>query len=138
MKVLVDTSAWITLADASDANHALAHRLWTRLRHQNAQLFVTSYIVLETIAVLQRRFGINAIPPFLNYLHNVEIEWVQEPLHQQGLSLLLQQNRRGLSLVDCVSFEFMQREAITIAFCFDAHFSEFGFQLLGEELFGLL
>lgn len=135
MKVFIDTSAWVTLADADDANHATAHRLWNQLLAVDSQRVITSYVLLETISVLQRRFGMQTIPPFLGYLQYVQIEWVDETLHQQGLRLFLQENRRSLSLVDCTSFEFMRNEGIQIAFCFDAHFSEFGFDILSEAHF---
>lgn len=38
--------------------------------------------------------------------------------------------RRQLSLVDCTSFEAMQRRGLTQAFTFDAHFAERGFEVI--------
>ena len=38
--------------------------------------------------------------------------------------------RRGLSLVDCVSFAVMARAGLRQAFAFDDHFSERGFSCL--------
>jgi uncharacterized protein len=40
--------------------------------------------------------------------------------------------RRNLSLVDCVSFELMRRLGIRRVFCFDPHFAEQGFELVGS------
>ena len=40
---------------------------------------------------------------------------------------LLAASRRGLSLVDCVSFEVMRESGLKSAFTFDGHFREYGF-----------
>jgi len=38
--------------------------------------------------------------------------------------------RRGLSLVDCASFEVMRRTGLRAAFAFDPHFEKFGYELI--------
>ena len=40
------------------------------------------------------------------------------------------ENRRRLSLVDCVSFEFMRRQGISDVLGLDRHFEEAGYRLL--------
>ncbi|NJN81851.1 MAG: VapC toxin family PIN domain ribonuclease, partial [Caldilineaceae bacterium] len=60
----------------------------------------------------------------------LDVQWVDESLHQAGVSALLTANRRQLSLVDCVSFEACRRLGIRNVFAFDQHFSEQGFHLL--------
>jgi predicted nucleic acid-binding protein len=42
----------------------------------------------------------------------------------------LEANRRGLSFVDCTSFEVMRQRGVQQAFAFDGHFEEQGFKVL--------
>ncbi len=60
----------------------------------------------------------------------LKVEWVDETIHQVGIASVLAAARRGLSLVDCVSFEIMRRLGIKTAFVFDHHFDEQGFECL--------
>jgi predicted nucleic acid-binding protein len=39
-------------------------------------------------------------------------------------------DRRHLTLVDCVSFEFMTRQGLSTALAVDAHFAEAGFSVV--------
>jgi len=135
MKVFVDTSAWIALADKADPQHSVAHNLWSHLMEASAELVTTNYVMVETIAVLQRRLGMEAVRAFLTSVAHLDIGWVDDLLHQAGIQQFVAANRRSLSLVDCVSFEFMRRSNIRIAFCFDTHFSEAGFEMLAESHF---
>jgi predicted nucleic acid-binding protein len=64
------------------------------------------------------------IVPYLN------VEWVDENLHQAGVAALLTANRRQLSLVDCISFETARRLSLDTVFAFDQHFVEQGFTCL--------
>ena len=41
----------------------------------------------------------------------LSLEWVSDELHRRGMRRLSRENRRRLSLVDCVSLEFMRRRA---------------------------
>lgn len=56
--------------------------------------------------------------------------WVDQPLHEAGLDLLLQRRRRLLSLVDAVSFVVMKQRGLDEAFAFDPHFEQEGFSLV--------
>ena len=55
------------------------------------------------------------------------VEFVTPEMHRLGMAALLAASRRGLSLVDCVSFEVMRESGMKSAFTFDGHFREYGF-----------
>ena len=131
MSVFVDTSAFFAVLDADDENHDAAKQMWEDLLAQEAVLACSNYVLVETLALVQRRLGIPAVRVFQEDIMPVlNIEWVDESLHQVGIASVLAASRRELSLVDCVSFEIMRRLGIKTAFVFNHHFDEQGFECL--------
>ena len=131
MRVLVDSSALLAVMDMDEQNHAAAKRIWEQLIRDNAVLICTNYVLLETLALIQRRFGLALVKTFQdNVVPLLNVEWVDESLHQAGVAALLTVNRRHLSLVDCISFETARRLGINTVFAFDQHFVEQGFTYL--------
>ena len=131
MSVFVDTSAFYAVMDADDGWHAAARGEWARLLEGRESLHTTNYVLVETSALLQNRIGLAGLRTFsADILPVLTILWVEEGLHRSAHHALLISARRNLSLVDCTSFEAMQRLGLERAFCFDAHFAEQGFQTL--------
>lgn len=127
-RVFVDTSALLAIMNRNDKNHASAKHVWERLICEEASLFCTNYIIVETFALIQSRLGMAAVKGFQeNIVPLFYIEWVDETLHQAGVAALLTANRRRLSLVDCLNFETAWRLGIKAVFAFDQHFVEQGF-----------
>jgi uncharacterized protein len=134
MKAFVDTSALLALLDGGDDHHDAAVAGWHRLAEAESALVTSNYIVLETIAVAQHRLGLDAVRALVrDVLPLIDVVFVDEPIHEAGLSALLAAGRRRLSLVDCVSFEVMRRRHIRRALAFDAHFEEYGFERVGVD-----
>jgi predicted nucleic acid-binding protein len=128
MIIFVDTSAFLAVLDRDDRNHARAQRHWESLIRQEVTLLCTSYVLVETVALLQNRFGIHAVRVFHeDIMPLLLVDWVGEELHGGGMTGLVTASRRNLSLVDCVSFEAMRRRGVERAFAFDRHFREQGF-----------
>jgi predicted nucleic acid-binding protein len=131
VSVFVDTSAFYAVLDADDFLHPAGRSAWVRLLEERGGLHTTSYVLVETMALLQRRIGVEGPRTFVSdILPVVQVVWVDEGIHRSAQHALLVASRRDLSLVDCVSFEAMRRLGLTTAFSFDQHFSEQGFQLL--------
>jgi uncharacterized protein len=135
MTVFVDTSALLAVLDADDANHATARETWQALLGGDSALLCTNYVLLETIALVQHRLGLEALSTFQSDVAPVlAVRWVDAQLHTAAVTALLTARRRKLSLVDCVSFETARRSGIDTAFAFDRHFAEQGFHCLpGRE-----
>ena len=128
MSVFVDTSALFALLDADDAGHGLALPAWNNGIDECVGFVTTNYVVVETIALAQRRLGIHAIRTLIDeMLPMVDTIWVTDADHTTGLNLLLMAARRRLSLVDCVSFAIMRRMGIREYLGLDPHFEEQGF-----------
>lgn len=126
--VLVDTSALIALLNREDRYHDDATLVWRRLVLQDEPVICTNYVVVEAIALVQRRLGLAAVRRLLQDLIPwLSIEWVQPEIHGVAISALLAANRRGLSIVDCVSFEVARRKRVSAIFAYDRDFVEHGF-----------
>jgi predicted nucleic acid-binding protein len=131
MNIFIDTSAFLAVLNANDRFHLPARNAWSDIITSGSAIFTSNYVILETTALLQHRFGIEALRLFESeILPVVEIAWVDEAIHKQGMSTLLAANRRDLSLVDCTSFEMMRHRDMDRAFTFDLHFSEQGFEVI--------
>ncbi len=128
MRVFVDTSAFLAVVNRDDRHHVQARDVWERLIHEDAILICTNYVIVETLALIQHRFGMAVVKAFQeDVVPILQIEWVDQTLHQAGVAALLTANRRQLSLVDCISFATARNLGITAVFAFDAHFVEQGF-----------
>src|SRR6185295_12707103 len=113
--------------------HSRAAATYRELLEAGEPLISTSYVLVETIALLQRRLGIDAVSTFqTDILPTLEVEWLTEESHQAAMAALLAAARRRLSLVDCSSFLIMRRRGVTRAFAVDPHFGEHGFEQIPE------
>jgi len=131
LSAFLDTSGLYALLVQTEERHVEVVRTFRKLLEEGRTLWTTSYVVVETIALLQHRFGLPPVRDFAEHLVPVlSVEWVSEALHRKGLEQLLREDRRRLSLVDCVSLEFMRSRGLRDALALDPHFAEAGYRLL--------
>jgi uncharacterized protein len=129
--VFVDTSALYALLVRSDARHDAARRAFHGLMDREAPLLTTSYVLVETYALLGRRVGAGAVRAFrAEFEPLLDVVWVDRPLHEAGLDLLAASGDRALSLVDAVSFRAMRDRRLDEALAYDHHFRAEGFILV--------
>jgi predicted nucleic acid-binding protein len=129
--VFVDTSALLALLSSSDANHTTARRAFRRLGDREARLLTTSYVLVETYALLGRRLGVKAVRAFRESFEPLlQTVWIDRETHEGGLDLLLTAPRRKLSLVDATSFLVARAARVEEVFAFDVHFQREGFRLV--------
>jgi len=133
MKVFVDTSALFATLVRNDYMHVRARETFKKLLECPAELHTTSYVVLETIALLQARVGLDAARSFQHeFLSIFKVCWVDQSLHEKAFRRLELRNRREISLVDCTSFVWMEEYGVKHAFAYDEHFAAEGFNLFGQ------
>jgi predicted nucleic acid-binding protein len=131
LATLIDTSALYALLDESDPDHAAAAAILGRSRTADPELVIHSYALSESIALMQRRFGLEAVRRLVDvYLPIIDIAWVDRDLHDRAVSVLLGSGQRTVSLVDQVSFILMRDRGIRTAFAFDLDFVTQGFAVL--------
>jgi predicted nucleic acid-binding protein len=126
----VDTSAWYAALDKADSNHVQASVTLRSLLP--TELLVThNYVMVETIALMQRRLGLTAVDAFVTrLLKPVRVIWFDPDLHNHAVTAMLAAQRRAVSLVDWTSFELMRRHGIISAFAFDSDFADQGFSVV--------
>jgi predicted nucleic acid-binding protein len=129
--VFADTSGLLAVLNVEDENHVRAERAFANLQARQAPLVSTSFVLVETYALVGRRLGLEAVRSFrADFAPLIDIVWVDEALHNAGLDLLFDRHKRLLSLVDAVSFITMRQRNVDDAFAFDPHFEQEGFSLV--------
>jgi uncharacterized protein len=92
---------------------------------------VHSYVLVETIALAQRRVGMDAVRALRDELFPaLAVEWVDARLHAEAVAALVASAQRSVSLVDHVSFTLMRRRNVRRALAVDRHFAAQGFDLV--------
>lgn len=125
--IFLDTSAIYALIDRNDPNYGRANELFER--HLDEGLLTHSYVLTESISLIQKRLGLALATSFEATTRNFEVIWVTEEIHREAVTRWAN-GRRTLSFVDSVSFVVMKREGITTAFAFDSDFVAAGFNVL--------
>jgi len=127
--VLVDTSALFALLDRSDRDHERTGRSFRQLRDARDALIIHNYVVVEAVALIQRRLGAPAAVSLLRELvPTSQMIWIDQGVHSAAAEQFSRVTSRAVSLVDLVSFELMRREGIDTAFALDPDFVSAGFR----------
>lgn len=130
MMIFVDTSGLFALLVKNDFMHVRAKLNFAYFAQHRVQLLTSSFVLVETAALLQRRVGLEAVHDFQSKIMPLlEIIWIDSEWYTRAIQRLFALNNRNISLVDCISFEIMESREITHAFTFDRHFSEIGFTI---------
>jgi predicted nucleic acid-binding protein len=108
--------------------HTRARENFNYFSQKNAHLLTSSFVLVETMALLQRRIGLEPVVDFnTKLLPLIDVVWVNNEWYTRAVQRLLIQRKKDVSLVDCLSFEIMEAKDIKLAYTFDKHFEENGF-----------
>ena len=129
-RVLIDTSAFYAIVSDADIFHQRAVHTYTWLIDRRAELYTTSYILLEATALIHRRLGFQTLTNFMDVVRDdVNVLWVDRRAHWRGWELLRERTGRALSFVVCVTIVVAQ-SMNTKLFAFDEDFSREGLPVL--------
>ena len=130
MIVFADTSGLFSFLVQDDYMHVRAKAVFQSFAEDNTQLLTSSYVLVETTALLQRRVGVDAVLEFHNKIQPLlDVIWVDDHWHEKAINRLITLNQKKVSLVDCLSFIIMEAREISTVFSFDNHFEKNGFSL---------
>lgn len=124
--ILVDTGAFIALADSSDSLHKRARQVSANLEKSAETLVATPFVLMETSLYLHRRIGVDVSRRFWNSLitgdAGVEILSYEPVDLERAYEISNKYADQDFSFVDCTSFAIMERLKIPRAFSFDEDF----------------
>jgi len=123
--VLLDSSAILALADASDGKHKVAVRVATQLGKAGLGVFITPAIELEAHALLLRKVGRAFAREWLlrSGLDVIRPTGAEE---DRARAMIATHEDKDWSLCDAVSFAVIIGRKAAGAFSFDHHFRQAG------------
>jgi predicted nucleic acid-binding protein len=128
--VFVDTSGFYAALTPLDPFSPQSAALFLRAREEHWQLITTNYVLHETWALIQKRFGWEALDALNSVLASMcEIHFITADLHKKAAERCARARLRSLSLTDCSSFEVMAALNVTEVIASDRHFASAGFKL---------
>jgi predicted nucleic acid-binding protein len=126
----VDTSGWFSLLHRPEPSHAAAVGHYTAAARRVTHNYVLSELVpLATTRKVPREKTLAFAAEVIDS-PRVEMVWVDEDLHREGMALLEARPDKTYSLCDAVSFVVMRRLGLTDALTSDKHFEQEGFARL--------
>lgn len=103
-RALVDTSAFYALISSSDDFQPRARRLYEYLIDRETELYASSYVMVETAALVHHRLGFSPLKTFMDSIEGiVKIYWVDQATHSEAWKMQVSRDGKGLSLVDWTS-----------------------------------
>jgi len=127
--IFLDTSAIYALADKADPNHADACKKFDLALKAGEMFLLHNYVLVESGTLLQARLGLQSALAFLTDARAFDTEWVDSALHQEALKEFEKIGKKGISLVDCMSFLVMRRRGVRKILAFDTDFQDQGFTI---------
>ena len=133
--VFVDTSAFVALRNAAEAEHGRARAALSELLTEGAALYTSNYVFAETYTALMVRVGREeAIEWGCRFRASgaIELVRVEEDVEGDAWEILERHGDKRWSYVDATSFALIEREGDGEAFAFDAHFAQRGLRVHPE------
>ncbi len=126
--ILVDTSAFYSLIHAEDQNHEQVREAFDGVTEP---LLTTSYVISETMGLLQRRLGWNSVHTFVtDLLPHVQAVWIGAAQHNAGWELMRSHPVRHLTIVDATAMAVMRERGLRRCLTLDGEFGRQGFKML--------
>jgi uncharacterized protein len=128
--IFVDTGAFLALYIKRDQYHDRAHKVFRAL----SRPFSTSNHVVDELATLLGRIaGFRFAADRIDDLYASEsLEVLPSTRNDEieAVRWMRKYSDKEISFTDCVSFALMRRLGIHVAFTFDRHFSDAGFEVI--------
>jgi len=121
--IILDTSALLALLDFDDKFHEQASDAYDRLLRAHASLWITSYLRVETSALVHARLGFEPLRRLMASLDAVVTTlWLEQSLHTAAWREFVARQGQRLSFVDCTTL-LVARGLDAAVFSFDTDFT---------------
>lgn len=128
-QVFVDTGAWYATMVRKDRDHDAAKQF---LQNNTSPLMTSDYVMDETVTLLLSRVGHSYAVKFLDMLQTsreVQLTYLTPAQIAATTDFFRKRTDKEWSFTDCSSFVLMREYKIQVAFAFDEHFGQAGFQV---------
>jgi predicted nucleic acid-binding protein len=131
-RIFVDSAAYYAITDRHDANHSIALATARRMAAEVADLYTTNAVVIETHSLLLNRLSRDLAAQVLEriYAGTTKIVRAVERDEHRGREIIRQHDDKEFSFTDAISFAVMERLQLRLAWTYDNHFAQFGFQIV--------
>ena len=136
MKLFVDSSAFIALADRSDQDHKAAEDFFRECAPE-AQVHTSNYIVAETITRLRRTARHHAAAQWTKAVfesRQTTRHYVDAETELEAVQVFERYRDHFLSFTDCTTIVLLRRLRLDRIFSFDQDFRRLGYALLPGAL----
>ena len=100
-RVVVDTNAFFALLITGDRFHRQANDVYAQIVSRNQQLWTTSYVLSECIALLHRRHDFDGAAAFVErFDESVQVFWVDAAVHNEAWRRYAETRGEGMNFVD--------------------------------------
>ena len=131
--VFVDTSAFVALRNAAEAEHAEARVALANLLDEGVSLYTSNLVFAETYTALMVRVGRREAIEWgrrFRASDAIELVRVESAIDDDAWAILEQHGDKQWSYVDAASFALIERDGGGEAFAFDADFAQRGLRVL--------
>lgn len=132
--IFLDTSFIFASASEEDINHRKAADLFKLAVDNGEDLVLHNYIVVECLALFDRRLGRVAAQELLGSVKKFRIHWITQEEHALAAEVFAATSSKRYSFTDIVSFLFMRSYGISEYLSFDSDFDKEGFKMFGWKI----
>lgn len=132
MKILIDSSAFISLLAADQYTHKQAIHFFDELKNQNARLYTSNLILSESYTWLLYKNGLKVAIGLENMIGMgenegiLEIFWIDDLLSRETWTYFVKFAEHKLSFTDAFSFLLVRKFRLDGIFTFDESFKKVG------------
>lgn len=133
IRVFLDAQCLIAANLPRDVNHGRAIALLAEFEEKNARFVTTDAVIVEFCNMLSKvalRAHAAKVVRQLNAQDNIDVIHVTKEILSRAFTLYESRADKDWGLTDCISFEVMREQRITVALTTDHHFAQAGFQPL--------
>lgn len=129
-RVLVDTAAWMAMADAADPQHSTCCRARDKWLEDSGGFVTTDYIADEALTLIRMRLGLSAAAKWWDQAEQssrLRWEWIDPARAEKARRWFFRWKDKDFSFTDCTSFVVMRELRLKRALTTDHHFVQAGF-----------
>ncbi|MBI4202634.1 MAG: type II toxin-antitoxin system VapC family toxin [Chloroflexi bacterium] len=132
--VLLDSGAILGFYNTRDQWHEQATQGFSRLAAEHRLLCATDLVVAESYSLLLQRVGEPVARAWLSFTDTYAVVYHTPQHHSTVVDFLQRYQGRGYSYVDAFSFVTMEAQGLRLAFTFDRHFQDYGWEVFPGPL----